>query len=187
MKLYALFTSADANGSVIDLRDNQGRLAGYFIWDRDDGKFLWFVIPRGKAQKPLTADRISATDYLEANIGIPIFSDRARRALAAALAGDAHFHELTVEAEGAEFTFYMCKILARRAVIDQLRTQFRPLADGTRMITRPVYTADPIEPFLLARDTDYPEYFVASEAFMTLCGEHNLSIECVERPSFVKP
>src|SRR5437868_2954046 len=96
MTLYYLHSLANANGSLVDIPDRRHRIADYFIWNTNDGNFLEFTTQRGSAQEDLTEKEILQCDYLDANISVPVFSEKACHTLQHELRGLMVFHKIEV-------------------------------------------------------------------------------------------
>ncbi len=175
-------TSSTQRGDLVDFRDAKGRLAGYFIWHTNDGKFLNFTTPRGIAQDGIALADVAGADYLDLSIGIPIFSPRAVALFRRSAADEMTFHSCVIACEGQEFPFFLARINKRVALVDKARSTFRSLADGEQMLSGAVYHSTFDEDFLIARDVDSPCHMAVLAAFRDLCLQHQLVIDFIDRP-----
>ncbi len=187
MTLYHLTSAENTGGDRIDLKDSRGRLFGYFMWGTDEGKFLRYTTPRGKAQEWVTSGIISRSDFLESNIGIPLFSEKAKDVFERCIPGVMEFQPLIIECEGAEYPFFLCKLLTRYEFIDGSRSTFVSLGDSGRMIDTPVYRDDIDDKVYIARDINHPAHSLATDAFVKLCRYHHLNIGFYSRSRKTPP
>lgn len=181
MKLFDL-TSATQTGELVDFRDPKGRLAAYFIWNTDDGKFLAHTMPRGVAQEGIAPADMARADYLDINMGIPVFSPRAVELFRRSAADEMTFHPCVIECDGQDFPFFLARINKRVALVDKARSTFRSLTDGEQMISDAVFHASLDEDYLIARDAEFPGRMAVSANFRDLCLQHRLAIDFIDRP-----
>jgi hypothetical protein len=179
MNLYYIHSSANVEGDVVDIQDGQRRIADYFIWNTNDGKFLKFTKARGKAQEYLTELEISTCDYLDSNISIPIFSQRARDILEEAIPDELEFHEIEIITPMKNFIYFLGKCRKYLKLLNKQASEYRPLTDGSLILSRPAYKIETAEDFFIARDSDESQIFVASQKFVDLCKKNNLKIEFI--------
>lgn len=181
VKLFDWISSTQAGG-LVDFRDPKGRLAGYFIWNTDDGKFLTHTTPRGVAQTGIALADVAGADYLDINIGIPVFSPKAVELFQRIAAGEMTFHSCVVECEGQDFPFFLARINKRVGVVDNARSTFRSLTGGEQVLSGAVFRSTFDEDFLIARDVDFQGQMVVSASFRDLCLKHQLAINFIDRP-----
>ncbi|BDR57689.1 hypothetical protein [Xylocopilactobacillus apicola] len=110
------------------------------------------------------------SDYLSANIGIPIFSCRAKSVFETKIPTEISFYECIIDDE----FFFFGKIEKYLPIIDEERTTFRTLLDGSRVIDEPIYKTD--DDFFITRDKVFCEQLVVSQKFVDLCREEKLNI-----------
>lgn len=176
MPVFTLYTTVNHSLAIADIKDGSGRIFNYFIPGEGDGKFLQFARPLAIAQSGYTPATILTTDYINASIGIPIFSQPFKDALEADLANDLELIACTIKCRDQELTYYMGKIKTRLALVDEARSQYRQLTDGTPVLTKAVYYENFEQPFFIARDNKHPERWVVSEAFKQLVEGKGLKV-----------
>jgi hypothetical protein len=176
MKLYYIRSIANAQGDLVEIQDGQHRIADYFIWNSNDGKFLKFTKAKGKAQEYLTESEIITCDYLDSNISVPIFSKHARDILQEAISDELEFHEIEVSTSTRSIIYFLGKCRKSLELLNKKASEYRPLTDGSPILSTPVYKKDFTEDFFIARDCGELQNFIASEKFVDLCKKHNLSI-----------
>lgn len=181
MKLFGL-TSSTQTGDLVDFRDPKGRLAGYFMWDTNDGKFLAHTTPRGIAQDGIAPADVAGADYLDITIGIPVFSPKAVELFQRSAADEMTFHSCVVECKGQDFPFFLARINKRVALVDKARSTFRSLTDGEQVLSGAVFRSTFDADFLIARDVEFPEVMAVTSAFRDLCRQHQLAIDFIDRP-----
>ncbi|EPS6103479.1 hypothetical protein ACVGDE_004171, partial [Providencia stuartii] len=108
-----------------------------------------------------------------ANIGVPVFSQRAVSIFERRIASEMSFYKCTVE--NASETMSLCKVNNYLPIIDEERITFRELIDGTKLIDIPAYKCD--KDFFIARDSVFCEQMIVSQLFVDLCNEEGLNIE----------
>lgn len=167
---------------MVDFRDPKGRLAGYFIWNTDDGEFLTHTTPRGVAQTGMALADVAGADYLDINIGIPVFSPKAVELFERFAADEMTSHSCVIECKGQDFPFFLVRINKRVAVVDKARSTFRSLADGEQVLSGAVFRSTFDEDFLIARDVDFQGQMAVSASFRDLCLQHQLAINVIDRP-----
>ncbi|WAH58658.1 DUF1629 domain-containing protein [Pseudomonas sp.] len=176
MKLFGIESLVSNVGGLISLPDSRGRLSKFFIWNEIDGKFLNFTVPRGEAQADVIPRRLQTVDYLESDIGIPIFSQKARDRLLEVAPGEVEFYECVVVCKGKEYSFFLGKILKYQPLIDEQRSTFRLLAEGERLLDEAVYQDAKVTDFYMARDREFCERLVVSSQFVELCKQDGLEV-----------
>jgi hypothetical protein len=181
MKLFALL-SATQTGERVDFKDPKRRLFGYFMWDTNDGKFLTHTTPRGVAQEGIAPADVARADYLDINIGIPVFSPKAVEIFRGSMADEMTFHPCVVECEGQDFPFFFGRINKRVALVDKARSTFRSLTDGEHVLSGAVFRSTFDEDFLIARDVEFPEQMAVTSAFRDLSLQHQLAIDFLDLP-----
>lgn len=173
MNIYTISSSFSLGNGVIDFSDPKSRLSSFFIWNGGDDKFLSYSLPKGKVQSTMRSDKLMASDYFPANIGVPVFSQRAVSIFERRIASEMSFYKCTVE--NASQTMSLCKVNNYLTIIDEERTTFRELIDGTKLIDIPTYKCD--KDFFIARDSVFCERMIVSQLFVDLCNEEGLNIE----------
>ncbi|EEF3253768.1 TPA: hypothetical protein O7X39_004500 [Salmonella enterica] len=174
MSFYNL-ASMDWNGDLVNFPDKKGRLSGFFIWNEGDGKFLQYTKPRGQTQGAFTIDKLRKADYLPINMGIPVFSERAKRVFERNIPGKMSFFECIIECEGVEFLFYLSKVNEYVNIIDEDKSLFRTLTDGSKIIRKPFIRY--LDGFFIVRDETYCTYLVVSQKFVDMCINENIVID----------
>ena len=177
MKIFTLRTTANGGGDIITLRDNTNRLSGYFISNRNDGKFLQHVKLQAEAQENLPSVEILKSDFLQATIGIPLFSQKARDVFTREIPEALEFHLIEIRADGHTHAFYLAKVMMSADIIDGDKSTYLTLSGGVRLIDVVVCHSTFDSEFYIARDRDHPAYLVVSEKFVKLCADNNLSID----------
>ncbi|PHM39017.1 hypothetical protein Xmau_03186 [Xenorhabdus mauleonii] len=176
MILYELDSTLKSNGDVIDINDSKGRLSSYFIWNKEDGNFLNFMKPRCQSQKNIKLDNLLSSDYLPANIGIPVFSKKAMKAFESTFIDDIKGFECIVNCEEGEYVYYMCFINVFLNLVDTENSEFRSLSNGRKILTKAIYkNCDELD-FYIARDTNFKERLIVSQKFVDFCHSNELNI-----------
>lgn len=179
MKVYNLLTTVNHSLAIIDVKDGSGRIFDYFILNEGDGRFLDFTRPVAIAQSGYTPSNITGTDFINASIGIPVFSARFKEQMEEELRNDLQFVECTVKCQNQDFVFYMGKITTFVDLVDRDRSAYYTLTDGTRELTEAVYLEEFEQPFLIARDKEDSSRSVVSETFKKLVEDKNLRINFI--------
>lgn len=179
MELYYIGSSSNAKDNVVNIQDGQHRIANYFIWNTNDGKFLNFTKARGKAQEQVTESEILASDYLNSNISIPVFSKSARDVLQAAILDELEFHKIEILTSTKSVIYFLGKCRKYFQLLNKQESEYRTLTDGSLILSRPAYKIEITEDFFIARDCDESQIFVASQKFVDLCKTNNLKIEFI--------
>jgi len=172
MNIYTI-SSFSLGSGVIYFSDPKSRLSSFFIWNEGDGKFLSYSLPKGKVQSTMRSDKLMVSDYFPANIGVPIFSQRAVSIFERRIASEMSFYKCTVE--NVSEMLSLCKVNNYLPIIDEERTTFRELIDGTKLIDIPAYKCD--KDFFIARDSVFCERMIVSQLFVDLCNEEGVNIE----------
>lgn len=180
MKLYRLESRVAAGGDVVNLADPKGRISSFFIWGEGEDKPFRFFKPKAVAQSRVQFADIASADYVQANIGVPIFSENARTVLKAAFPNDLAFYECVVDCRGHMVPFYLGKVLRYLPLVDEAHSEFRTLSEDERVLTRAVYLADGLPIFSIARDERHRERLVVSELFVNRCKATGLTIDFAE-------
>jgi len=180
MKLYYLQSMAKSDGDVVEITDKKNRISGYFIWNGNDGKFLQFTKPKGTAQEFLKKTEIIKSDYIVSNISVPIFSSRASEIFRKEIPDEVDFNEIEIISENTKLIFFLCKCRNFYDLLNKEASVFRPLTDGSLILSHPVFKKFPREEFYIARDINNPQVVVVSEKFLDLCKKHNLQIDFLE-------
>lgn len=180
MKLYFLYSRANANGDRVVVSDKQDRIAGYLIWNTNDGKFLNFITIQGRGQDYLTASEIRNADYLDCVISVPIFSKSAREVFKAEFPEEIDFHPISVMADTDKFDFFIGKSHKYLNILNKKESEYRPMADGSPVLSIPVLEKNFDEDFYIARDRDEPQILVVSQKFVDLCEKHKVNIGFLE-------
>lgn len=181
MKVFGLTSSTQA-GDLVDFKDPKGRLAGYFIWGTDEGKFLAHASPRGIAQSGTAPADVARADYLDINIGIPVFSANAVELLQRSAEEEMTFHSCVIECDGNDFPFFLARLNKRLELVDRARSTFRSLTDGEKVLSGAVFHDSFDEEFLTARDVEFPGRMAVSATFRELCLQHQLVIDFIDLP-----
>lgn len=183
MKIFQLQTTAEAEGDLVSFGgDRSGRMMSYFISNIGNGKFLKFAKLQAKAQEFLTSHMISNSDFLEADISIPIFSIKAASILSDEIPEQCEFYPVFIDVHGEELEFRLCKIKIYTELINTARSSWIKISDETSLIDQPVFFSSFKHQFLIARDKENPSYWVVSKSFVELCLRHGLSIQFGELP-----
>lgn len=180
MGLFNLASVIDGEDCLVDILDGKGRIFNYFLNPNQDGNFLKYFIPKGKAQSGITKRNIGTVDYLRASIGVPFFSVKFVQVLQKHLSKEIAFHECFIECEGEEFQFFLAKTKLYIPIVDRENSLYRKLTDGTKVITRAKYREDAADEFFIARDDRFHERLVVSDRFKELVIGENLQIEFME-------
>ncbi len=180
MEVYGIESPISSEGDIFVLPDSKGRLAAFFIWNEGDGKFLQFSKIRAQAQERVRLNEVRSADYLRANIGIPIFSAKAKDFINNIIPNDLKFYECEISCEGTEEIFFLCKVMKYLPLVDRQKSSFRTLSGGEQILTNAVYRIDIDEEFYIARDTEFCERLVVSKKFVDLCRSERFHIEFVD-------
>ncbi|QGZ40037.1 hypothetical protein IP92_05903 [Pseudoduganella flava] len=176
MTLFTLGTPIQARGDLVTLNDTRGRLSAYFIWDEGDGSFLKFKPLRAEAQEFITELQVQAADCLDADVGIPIFSEKARDVFARDIPDELDFYAITVAVRSASCRFYLAKTNVYRNLVDEERSTFRAMRDGGKLLQVAAYRSDIAPDFAIARDATYRERLVATRKMIDIIGANGLAI-----------
>lgn len=176
IELFGLESLASNTGGLISLPDSKGRLSSFFIWNKGDGKSLKFKVPCGYAQADVICGKLQVVDYLDADIGIPIFSKKAKEKLLAVAPDEIEFYECVVVCGGKEYSFFLGKALKYLPLIDVERSTFRVLAEGERLLVQAEYLDIQAPTFYMARDQEFCERLVVSQQFYELCEQEGLEL-----------
>lgn len=171
VNIYTISSFSFGN-ALVDVLDKKSRLSGFFIWNDGDGKFLSYLEPTCKLQRNLSKDDLENIDYFPANIGIPIFSHKAKSLFECKGITELSLYKCLLDGESE--SIYLCKINNYLPIIDNEKTIFRKLTDGTKLIDIPTYKCD--AEFYIARDAVFCERMVVSQKFVDLCNEGGLNI-----------
>ncbi|HEI8866647.1 TPA: hypothetical protein SLG40_002152 [Serratia odorifera] len=177
VKLYSIESSLGAGDAVIDINDPKGRISSYFIWGEGDGSFLKFMTPKGKAQSGIRATVLSTADFIPANIGVPIFSERVKKEIERLNIKDINWHAIDIDCAGKIFNFYLCKVGVLLNLVDEDKSVFRVLSEGERILSKVVYKNNVDYDFMIARDINFKERLVVSQGFVELCKSKGLRME----------
>jgi hypothetical protein len=128
-----------------------------------------YSVPTADAQSRIRLQDVLEADYLQAAIGVPLFSERARDVLSDALRDEMRFYECSVRCQGRDVRFFLGKVLVCVALVDAARSGFRTLSGGEQVLTRAVYRTSVADDFAVARDERFPERLVVSQRFVDLC------------------
>lgn len=176
MKLYSIESPIKSSGDVIDIRDPKGMLSSYFIWGEGDGKFLNFMTPQGNAQKNIRYSDLSKADFLPANIGIPIFSEKAKHEIDSFIPDQVEWVKITISCEGSNVTYHLCKTKSYLDLVDREQSVFRLLTDGEPVLSKAVYKENIADDFIIGRDVNFKERLVVSQRFVDFCHAKKLKI-----------
>ncbi|SUB84233.1 Uncharacterised protein [Pragia fontium] len=176
MNFYTI-SNLNWNGGLIDFSNAKSRLSSFFIWNEGDGRFLHYSKPKGKAQISFQRDKLINSDYLPANIGIPLFSKKAKDVFEKRISSEMSFYECSVECEGSDELFFLCKVENYLSIIDEEQSSFRQLLDGTKLIDIPSYKCD--ELFFIARDKVFCERLIVSQKFVDTCDEEGIHMDFI--------
>ncbi|MEY8711671.1 hypothetical protein [Mangrovibacter phragmitis] len=176
MKLYSLESQINSGGDVIDISDPKGRISSYFIWSEGNGSFLNFMTPHGVAQKKIRYSDVSELDFLSANIGVPIFSEKAMNEIDDFIPGKLEWYKIIISCEGHDVACNLCKVNRYLSLIDKDKSFFRVLSDGEKILSKAVYKDTFEDDFIIARDVDFKERLVVSQSFVDFCHSKNLKI-----------
>ncbi|RXO32749.1 hypothetical protein D0525_23675 [Salmonella enterica] len=88
------------------------------------------------------------------------------------------FFECIVECEGVELLFYLCKVNEYINIIDESKSQFRTLTDGSQLISKSFFRF--VGDFFIVRDIKYCSRLVISQKFVDLCNNENISIDFIK-------
>lgn len=176
MKLYSLLTTVNHPEAMVDLRDGSNRIFNCFVTGSGSCDFLKFTTPVGVAQEGYTSGNIVGTDFLQASIGVPVFSETFKRKVGTTLSGELELHECKIIAGQKEFTFHLGRIKVLADLIDRARSRFRTLHDGTPLLSGAVYREGLGADFFIARDALNRERHVVSERFKALAESEGLRI-----------
>lgn len=177
MQLFRFESRVAADGDTFNLADPKGRVSSFFIWNEGTDKPFLFSKPKAVAQPRIRFAEVVVSDYLEANIGVPIFSERTRQVLASALSNDMAFYECSVECEGKALSFYLGKVLRYLPLVDEAKSEFRVLTDGQKVLSIAAYRSDNLPEFYIARDINHRERLVVSDFFVDKCKAMGLNID----------
>lgn len=180
MKLYRLDSTVQARGDLFELRNPQGRIFDFFILNQGSDASLQFSKPRAQAQSRIRLHDVLRSDYLNAVIGVPIFSERARAVLSEAFPDELKFYECAVECQGQELGFFLAKALLYLPLMDKEKTTYRTLTDGEQIPHEVVYRSEFEREFAIARDLDWPTQLVVSQHFVDVCQRESLQIGFAE-------
>ncbi|MEQ4618770.1 MAG: DUF1629 domain-containing protein [Corticimicrobacter sp.] len=177
MEFYFIDSLLAAGGDVIDIRDPKGRISSYFIWGEGDGAFLGFTTLEGIAQENIEYSNLLEADYLSANIGVPVFSERAMREIEEFAPGSLEWARIRIACEEHVTDFYLCRTNDFLDIVDKEASSFRMLRDGDFILEKAVYKGNPGDGFLIVRDSEFKTQMLVSRRFMDFCRERKLKID----------
>lgn len=182
MKVYELVQRSHPDDDMLKIIDGSRRIYKYFVLNEGDGGFLKFSTPKAQAQEYFDWEKFRSLDFLEANIPVPIFSDRARVVLEKNFSSEIQFFPLEISTMECGARLNLCKITTYRTIVDQNKSTFSNLTDGSKILAHAKYYSDFDKPFNIARDISTPSQVVVSERFVNLCQSENLSIDFLALP-----
>ena len=178
MTYYHVISGLKKPETLIEF-EGQGRVArlfNYFISNSNDGKFLKYTTPVGIAQEDMRESDLEKLDYLDAVIGIPIFSERFVETLGSLLAQEAEFHPAEIICKRKTKTFYLTRIIRFEEWIDRDKSDYVTLDDGVKILSSTnVVTKNVQSEFYLARDTVHTNW-VASEKLKRLAEQYKMNM-----------
>lgn len=136
---------------------------------------------QARAQAGYTRETLAHTDFVNASMGVPIFSARVVEKIGKALGADATGFPCTITCQGERFGFFAARAEARTNLIDESRSLFRQLTDGSRSLPKSAYWSEFDREFLLARDHHEMFDWAASERFKRRAEQHGLAIQFLPR------
>lgn len=176
MNLYRLDSPVQAGGGRIALTSGKQRIVPFFIRGEGDDRWLQFTPLRAQAPAGLGLRDLGSVDYLHAAVGVPMFSEKARAVLAAAIPHELGFYECVVRCQDGDLPFFLARTLLRLSLVDKERSDFRTLSAGPVVLTRTVYRSAVDRDFFIARDADFLERLVVTERFVDLAEQYSLNI-----------
>lgn len=176
MNFYNIESPINSGGDVININDPKGRISSYFIWGEGDGNFLNFMTPQGTAQSGIRETELCRCDFIPTNIGVPVFSDKAREEIDELKIQGIEWNKIVIECKGKKIDYNLCKVNVLLDLVDEKNSTFRVLSGGERLLSKVVYKSDLDIDFMIARDINYKERVVASDNFVQFCKAKGLNI-----------
>lgn len=181
MKVYKIQSTIEAEGDIFSFGgDRNGRITDYFVSNKGDGKFLSFFKPKIVAQELIKEEEVSKADFLKGDLSIPIFSTKAAEILSEKLSSEVNFYPARIFVGKKEFEFQLCKVNIYTDIIDEKKSEYMQLSDGTQIISKPIYRSNFDENFRIARDKKYKSRYVVSSAFIEICLSREIVIDFAE-------
>ncbi|CNE61280.1 Uncharacterised protein [Yersinia nurmii] len=115
-------------------------------------------------------------DFLPANIGIPIFSEKAMGAIRDFIPESVKGVECIISCEGRQVTYNLCWVGVYLNLVDEEKSSFRTLSDGDKILTKAIYKSDFQYDFMIARDAEFKERLVVSQGFVDFCHSKKLNV-----------
>ena len=177
MAYYEILSGLKKPETLIEFegKGRADRLFGYFISDTLDGKFLEYTTPIGVAQEDMKESDLDKLDYLDAVIGIPIFSEKVVDKFSLLLAHEVKFYPIEIKCKSKTKTFFLTKIIRYEAWIDHDKSEYRTLFDGSKLL-RSIATKSTESEFYFAKDTVSVTDWAVSEKFKRLIEKNGMKM-----------
>lgn len=148
---YDLRTSLNKKETLVELSGSYQNMQNYFILNIDNDKFIQNAPLRGIAQDGFTPKLLLNADYLDdVRMGnIPIFSKKFVEALGDKLQEYIEFYPCLIYLHDVEYPFYLARIKNRLSVIDEQKSGYRILTDGSKIIDEPIIIREEVNEGLL--------------------------------------
>lgn len=174
---YRIRTILSKSETLVVFSGNSDRIVKYFVLGNGDGKFLQFSKLVATTQNDLQDSDLEVCDYLQAVIGIPIFSKRFVDTMASALGEEVMFFPIEIQAKKKILTFFLTKINNYKSLIDYEKSGFRLLQDGSKILSTPRIFKESLEEYYIARDNQTMSEWIISEKFKDLVEKHKLKMK----------
>ncbi|GAB3694905.1 hypothetical protein [Corynebacterium nasicanis] len=113
-------------------------------------------------------------DCLDLMIGAPVFSRRLVESAPTDLLAELELYDAAIDL--VEGYFHVAGVKKYLPLINEEKSSYRLLSDGSRTISRKVFSPWDGEPFYLARDINYPETLVAGHPMVEFCRKNNFRV-----------
>ena len=176
---YYLDSATWKGETMIEPDSKNPELYEFFVLNKDS-KIMNYIRLRAKGQRGLTGKMLESLDYLQPlGWNIPVFSNRFVDKLSDSLRNCLGFYPCSIyNKTGGEYEFYFGRILNILPVIDEEKSGYRLLTDGSKIIDEPVIIRQEIdESLLMVRDLNEPATPVVSSLFKQMVEENNLKIK----------
>ena len=180
--LYKLRTPVNKSNAIVDLKGDTKKAVGFFIFDRDNGKFLEFTNLSFNTQNGYTSENLKLSDYLQASSNFIILSVKAVKILERDIENDVIFYPCEVFCEQKIFSFKVGKIKTFRSLVNKEKSRYRKLTDGREVLMSPVFHKVR-DDFYIAKDNTYKHIYAVSDKFKNLIESYDLNIKFTELPS----
>ena len=177
--IYELTSTVLRENAIVDLTSGGERFAKFFLDDDGKGDFIKFTKIKFKAQQGYAVSDMLTEDYLEASIGVPLFSHKFKASIEERLKNEVQLYPCEVYCRGQIFDFYVGKILAVTTFVDVENSIYRKLTDGRDVLSICKYKPSFSDDLYIARDVNFRHLFAASQKLVSLIESQKLNVKAI--------